>query len=183
MRELSLHIMDIAENGLNADATFIHISIVEEKDKNRLFISIKDNGKGMSPDDLNKVTDPFFTSRTTRRVGLGLSLFREASLRCKGDFDIRSTEGQGTEVTATFRLDHIDLAPMGDMAGTFTSLIMGNSDVDFLYSHEIDGDLFELDTREIKAELDDLPINNPKVLIYLGGLIKEFTGNTKKTSE
>jgi hypothetical protein len=163
--------MDIIENGVNAGADLIHLSIMEDRKGNRLQINITDNGPGIPTDMLERVTDPFFTTRKTRRVGLGLSLFREASRRCDGEFKITSEEGKGTAVEATFRLDHIDLAPMGDLASTMTTLIMGNPDVDFVYTHDIQGRTYHLDTQAIKKELDGIPIQDPKVLKYIGDSI------------
>ena len=183
MRELSLHLIDIIENGLNAGATLITLSIEEDKRENWLRITIADNGRGMPDEMLKKVLDPFFTTRTTRRVGLGLSLFREASRRCGGEFNIRSKESEGTEVYASFRLDNIDLAPMGDMPGTLISLIMGNPEVDFLYTHEVDGNVFNLDTSQVKNELDGVPINHPEVYKYLSGTIRESLEDLRKGSE
>jgi anti-sigma regulatory factor (Ser/Thr protein kinase) len=172
LRELSLHIMDIAENGLAAGASLIDISVVEDEKRNRLRIQIKDNGRGIPVDLLEKVLDPFYTTRTTRRVGLGLSLFREAARRCDGEFHIDSKEGEGTGVLATFRLDHIDLAPLGDMAGSLISLIMGNPDASFVYTHEVAGKTFRMDTREVEEDLDGVPITNPEVIRYLAGFIR-----------
>ena len=173
MREMSLHILDIIENGVNAQADLIHLSIIEDREKNRLDIVIKDNGRGISKEMLEKVMDPFFTTRTTRRVGLGLSMFRETSKKCGGDFYIQSSEGEGTEVKTTFQLDHIDLPPMGEIAGSLTTLIMGNENVDFVYTHTVDGQEFELDTRDIKRELEDVPINHPDVILHLAQSIRE----------
>lgn len=173
MRELSLHVMDIAENGIAAGANLIEIRMAEDKKGNRLRMSIKDNGRGIPPDLLHKVIDPFYTTRTSRRVGLGLSLLRDAAARCDGNFQIGSEEGQGTEVSTSFRLDHIDLAPLGDMASSVVSLIMGNADVDFVYAHDVDGKVFRMDTREIKKGLDGLPIDHPEVLKYLSSSIRE----------
>lgn len=150
MRELSLHILDIIENGIRAGANLITITIVEDHKNNKLKISIADNGHGIPSDMLEKVTDPFYTTKSVRRVGLGLSLFREASRRCEGEFKITSRVGAGTETCATFRIDHIDLAPMGDLESTLSSLIIGNPGVDFIYDHEIDGERVILDTRDIK---------------------------------
>lgn len=172
--------MDIIENGITAGATLIALSIVEDKKENWLRITITDNGRGMPDEMLQEVIDPFFTTRTTRRVGLGLSLFREASRRCDGEFNIKSKEGEGTEVSASFRLDHIDLAPLGDMAGSLTTLIMGNSDVDFVYNHELDGKVFHLDTRQVKEELDGLAINHPEVIKYLAGTIRDSLADLRK---
>jgi anti-sigma regulatory factor (Ser/Thr protein kinase) len=173
LRELALHIMDLAENGLNAGATLIELSVDEDRLANLLTITIRDNGRGIPEKLVNDALSPFFTTRTTRRVGLGLSLFREASRRCEGSFELRSQEGKGTEVCATFRRDHIDLAPLGDMGSTLSCLIMGNPGVDFSYSHRVDDRTFHLDTRHLKAELEGVEINEPEVVQYINTLINE----------
>jgi hypothetical protein len=173
VRELSLHVMDIAENGIAAGATLIEILVVEDNKGNQLLMTVKDNGRGIPPDLQAKVIDPFYTTRTTRRVGLGLSLLREAAKSCDGDFQLSSREGEGTEISASFRLDHIDLAPLGDMASSMVSLIMGNSDIDFVYTHDVDGKVFQVDTRKLKEELDGLPLIHPEVVRYLSSSMKE----------
>lgn len=172
MREISLHIIDIAENGIAADADLITIRISESPVENLLKIHVIDNGRGIPGEMIEKVTDPFFTTRKTRRVGLGLSLFKEAAERCGGEFGITSPEGAGTEVSASFMLDHIDLAPMGDLAGSITCLIMGNQGVDFVYTHEYNERSFTIDTREIKRELDGVPVNTPEVLRFITDMIR-----------
>ncbi len=164
--------MDVAENGITADARCIHILIDEERMENRLKILIKDNGKGMSPDMLHKATDPFVTTKTTRRVGLGLSLLKEAAKRCGGAFSIESEPGEGTVVTATFRYDHIDRAPIGDIAGTITILMAGNPNIDFVYDHVIDGKRFAIDTRELREDLED-SLTDPALLFHLKKQIEE----------
>jgi len=173
LRELSLHILDIAENGLDAGATFIGIFISEAREEDLLSIAIEDNGRGISSKRLEKVLDPFFTTRQTRRVGLGLSLFRETSRRCGGSFTLTSREGRGTQVKATFGLSHIDLPPMGDIAGCISTILMGHPRVDLLYDHEVDGESFRFDTREIKEGLEEVPINNPRVLMHLIEMIRQ----------
>lgn len=184
MRELSLHIMDIIENGIGAGADLIFLSVEEDHDKNLLRVTITDNGQGIPEALLEKVTDPFFTTRTTRRVGLGLSLFREASRRCAGDFRIESRVGEGTKVEATFRMDHIDLAPMGGIEGAITSLMMGSPEVNFVYTHQVDGRPYHLDTRTIRSELEGVPINHPKVLQYISENIREgLAGIRRKKNE
>jgi len=180
LRDFSLHIMDIIENGLNGGATLIGLTVVEERKNNWLRITITDNGRGIPKDVLKKVLDPFYTTRITRRVGLGLSLFREASKRCDGEFSIISEEGKGTQVDATFRLDHIDLPPMGDLASTMITLIVGNPGVDFVYVHEMEGDTFQLDTRDIREELDGVEISHPKVVKYIGDTIRESLDELRK---
>ncbi len=176
MRELSLHILDIAENGITAGASCIHVTVKEQRDTNRIMISVRDNGSGIPKEMIETVTDPFVTSRTTRRVGLGLSLFAAAAKRCDGDFAIDSGPEKGTAVTATFTFDHIDRAPVGDMAATITTLIAGNTDIDFVYIHQINENDFSLDTREIKRELDSVPLNEPAVIHHLTELIRKELG-------
>ncbi len=164
----------MVENGLEAGADLIRISIVEDRETNRMEITISDNGRGIPEEKLQEILDPFYTTRTTRRVGLGLGLFREASRRCEGDFQVRSAVGEGTEISATFQLDHIDLPPLGDMAGTMTVLIAGNVNTDFVYIHTVNGNRFELDTRAIKGELEGVPIHHPEVIRYITQTIREF---------
>lgn len=172
MRELSLHILDIAENGITAGADCIHIWVEEARSGDRLKIVIRDNGKGLPAEKLDKLTDPFVTTRTTRRVGLGLPLLAAAARRCDGDLTVDTKPDEGTEITATFQYSHIDRAPMGDIAATITTLIMGNPDIDFVYTHIIDGNDFSLDTREIKKDMQDLSLTDAVVIHHLTDSIR-----------
>jgi len=166
MREIALHIMDIAENGIAAGADCIHIFVDEAVRENQLKIEIRDNGRGIPPDILEKVTDPFVTSRTTRRVGLGLSLLKAAAERCEGTFAIESEVGKGTRTIAGFRYDHIDRSPLGDIAGSVALLIAGHAEVAFVYTHIINGKDFVLDTREVEKETGLSPAD-PMVNFHL----------------
>ncbi len=165
MRELSLHILDVAENGITAGAGRIEIRVQENRGADRLTITVRDNGRGMPPEKASNPEDPFITSRTTRRVGLGLSLLAAAARRCDGDVAVAATPGQGTEVKAHFRHSHIDRAPLGDVAGTLSMLILGNPHIDFVYAHTVDGEEFTLDTRELSDSGTDL--NDPGTLRHL----------------
>jgi anti-sigma regulatory factor (Ser/Thr protein kinase) len=167
VRELSLHILDIAENGITAGADCIQISINEARNEDLLTIVIEDNGRGMPAEKRLNPTDPFITSRTTRRVGLGLSLLAAAAGRCDGRLEIESEAGRGTRVAATFRYNHIDRAPVGDMAATITTLIMGNPQVDFVYTHIIDNNDFVLDTRDLKEDTQDQSLTDPVLIHHL----------------
>jgi hypothetical protein len=171
MEDLSLHILDLVENSTAADATLIAIRIVENTRKDRLVITIKDNGRGMDPKMLAGVRDPFVTTRTTRRVGLGLPLLEQATRDAEGAFEVHSEPGRGTEVTASFRRSHIDRKPLGDMAATVVALILGNPDIDLCYEHDVDGEETGIDTREIKEQLGDVPINHPDVLALIKQLL------------
>ena len=173
MKELSLHILDIAENSVKAKASLIEISVSEDEEKNLIEIEIKDDGCGMSEEFLNRVKDPFSTTRTTRRVGMGLSLFEAAAQQCGGTLQISSKEGIGTDVLVTFILNHIDRAPLGDMAGTMQTLIGGSPDIDFIYHYKKNGREFCLNTAEMRNELGDVPLNTPEVLLWIGDFIKD----------
>lgn len=172
VKDLSLHLLDLAQNSLRAGATLISFFLDERVEENLLVVEVKDNGKGMTEEEIAQVTDPFFTTRTTRRVGLGIPLFAAAAERCGGDLKIQSTPRQGTKLTASFLLNHWDKPPLGDMAATLITLIAGHPGADFIYQHRRGKARYHLDTRAIKEQLIDVPIGNPKVLAYLAGEIR-----------
>lgn len=173
MKELSLHIMDIAENGIAANASCITIVVNEAVSSNMISIAIGDNGTGVPEEMLEKMLDPFVTSRTTRRVGMGLSLFKAAAERCDGEFKIESKLGKGTNVLATFKYDHIDRVPLGDMATSILSIIAGYPEIDIDYTHMYDEKQFSFKTCEIRETLGDVPLNEPAVLQHLKNAINE----------
>jgi len=174
MEDLSLHILDIAENSTRAGATLIEIRITEDTEKDILQIFIKDNGSGMDREMVKKVRDPFMTTRTTRRVGLGLSMLEQAAQEAGGDLTISSELGRGTEIKATFQASHIDRKPIGDMGSSMISLIAGNPDIDFIYESDLDGEKTTLDTRMIKEEIEGVTtINDPAVLKLIRGLFEK----------
>jgi anti-sigma regulatory factor (Ser/Thr protein kinase) len=174
MQDLSLHILDIAENGITAGATLIEIDISEDIGRDLLQITIKDNGQGMDAEMLRGATDPFVTSRTTRRVGMGLPLLRQAAEETGGDLRITSELGKGTEVVATFKKSHIDRRPLGDMGATATALIMGNPDLDVVYRSNLREQEVEIDTRSIRKELDGaMRINDPAVIRLIRDLFRK----------
>ena len=171
MRELSLHILDIAKNSVKANASLIEIIVDEDYKKNLLTIEINDNGCGMSEEFLKTVRDPFSTTRKTRKVGMGISLFEAAAVACDGRLELNSVLGEGTKFKIFFRLDHIDRAPIGDMPGTMATLISGSPDIDFLYRHTVDGKEFLLDTVSMRNILEGVPLDTPDV----GNWIMEYT--------
>jgi Histidine kinase-, DNA gyrase B-, and HSP90-like ATPase len=164
MQDLSLHVLDVVENGIIAGADLIEISIDEDAKSDTMTIVIKDNGRGMEPQLLAKALDPFVTTRTTRKVGLGLSLFQQAARAAEGDLNVESAPGVGTTVSVTMQYGHIDRKPMGNMAETIVTLIEGNPEVDFVYSHRINAEEYLLDTREIRTELEGIAVNHPEVV-------------------
>lgn len=172
MRELSLHILDALENSLAAGATRVELTVDEDTVADRLHITIQDNGRGMSPEQVARVFDPFYTTRRTRHVGLGLPLFQAAARRCNGDVTISSQAGRGTRLEATFQHSHIDRAPLGDMAETLLAFLLGGA-CDLHYRHRVDERVFEFDTAEMRAELGDVPLSHPMVRRWLQDLIAE----------
>jgi signal transduction histidine kinase len=152
MEDLSLHILDVAENSISSSAGRIEIRINEDAENDVLTIEIKDDGKGMDEQTLQKALDPFFTTRTTRRVGLGLPLLAQAARETDGKIELHSSPGQGTTVRATFCYSHPDRKPMGDIQETICTLVMGHPEIAFLYEHAKNGSIYRFDTREIDAK-------------------------------
>jgi len=173
MRDISLHILDIVQNSLAAGARNIWITICADSREDRLTVTIKDDGKGMDEETVRRVTDPFYTTRKTRKVGLGLALLQANTQACAGALNIVSALGQGTTIEAVFRLTHIDRPPLGDMTATLISLLSGSPDVDFFYCHQCDEKSFQCSTVEIKQNLGGLPINHPEVLSWLREYLAE----------
>jgi hypothetical protein len=163
MLELSMHILDVVQNSLAAQAKEVEIRIHEDLAKDRLTLEVKDNGRGIPREMIGRVTDPFVTSRTTREVGLGLPLLKEAAERCAGHLEVDSQVGKGTRILASFQLDHFDRAPLGDMAETLAVLITANPGVNFLYEHWVDGRTYRLDTREMREILGPVGLEEPWV--------------------
>ena len=147
-----MHILDIVENSIAAMAKRIEIRIDEDQEKDLVTIEIKDDGKGMDEQTAKKALDPFFTTRTTRKVGLGLSLLAQAAKDSEGMFDLSSESGKGTTVNATFRLSHPDCKPMGDIGQTIQVLVTSHPEIDFLYEHKNDNSTYRFDTREVRKE-------------------------------
>ena len=171
MRELALNILDITENSVKAGATLVEIDIIAKG--NVLTIRIKDDGCGMDEEFLSKVTDPFTTTRTTRKVGMGVPLFKMAAEQANGTFSITSEKGKGTEVIATFEIDNIDREPLGNIADTMTTLLSDEIPTDYLLKVSVDGNQFDLDTRELKEQLNGIPISEPQVLLFVRDMINE----------
>ncbi len=190
MRDLSLHILDVLQNSLEAGATQVELVIEEDLITDRLTITVRDNGRGMDEVTLARVADPFFTTRKTRHVGLGIPLFKAAAERCNGDLVITSQVGVGTTLAATFQHSHIDRAPLGDLVGTLMSFILGGT-CDLHYVHRVKGGRsdndrlgnwagtapqdqeFEFCTRDIRSELGDVPLSHPAVRTWLQQFIAQ----------
>lgn len=173
MRDLSLHLLDLVQNSIAAGADIINILIDEDKKNDWLRIGIEDNGRGMDKKTIEKVTDPFYTSRTSRRVGLGLPLFQAAAEACGGNLTVESEIGKGTSIKANFRLGHIDRPPFGRLDDSIITLILCNPGIDFVYNHKTNYGEFKLDTREIREVIEGISIENPEIIGWIQSYIKE----------
>ncbi len=175
MRELSLNVLDIAQNSISAGASLTEIVVKENTVNKELLIGIYDNGKGMSEEQVKNVQDPFFTTRTTRKVGMGIPLFKMAAEQTGGSFKITSRLGVGTRVEALFKTDSIDFTPIGDMESTISTIVSMNEDKDFIYVRSVDEQEFKFSSQEIKQILDGVPLSEPSVIAWIEGFIREHT--------
>ncbi len=179
MQELSLHILDIVQNSIRAKATKIQIEIYEDLVNNQLKIIMKDNGSGIDEELVKAIKNPFSTTRTTRKVGLGIPLLLEACQRCNGDLDIASQVGVGTTITATFKHDHIDRAPMGDIVSTITMLILSSPEIRYIFTYYVNELAFVMDTDEIKKILEGVPITDLSIIKWLETYMQENIDSLK----
>lgn len=173
MKELSLYFLDIVKNSTAAGASLVKLSLSEDEAR-ALTVVIDDDGRGMSSEFLARVSDPFTTTRTTRKVGMGIPFFRMAAEQTGGSVTLESTEGVGTTVTAVFHLDHLDCAPLGDLPGTAALIIQGSPGVDFRFSHTTPGGSYALDTREMREMLGpEVPLDAPEVYAWVTEYLRE----------
>lgn len=187
MLELALHILDILRNTVEAGATCVELTVTEDEPADRLTITVRDNGRGMTEQTVQRVLNPFYTTRTTRHVGLGLPLYAAAAEAAAGSLTICSRPGEGTTVEATFQLNHPDRQPLGDMAGTLVAFLLAERAPELRYTHRVikrnlvsasnqvseEEREFTLDTAVVRAELDGVPLNHPLVTQWLAEFIAE----------
>ncbi|MCI5551123.1 MAG: ATP-binding protein [Clostridiales bacterium] len=172
MEELSLHLLDLIQNSVKAGASLIEIIITEKA--GLLTIELNDNGCGMSEEFLQRVESPFTTTRTTRKVGLGIPLFKQAALMAGGDFGIISRQGEGTRIKASFEINNIDRAPMGDLAGTILGQVLSTPVTpDYRLLYAVEDASFEFDTREIRRQLEGVPLDAPDVIAWMKDYLEE----------
>ncbi len=173
MEELALHILDIVENSLAGGASEVEIRIHEDAQLDSMKMEISDNGRGIPPAILETIFDPFVTTRTERRVGLGLSFFRQAARQCDGDVTLTSSPDRGTQVLAAFSLSHPDRQPMGDLGATVATLLAGANGVSIVVTIETDSGDFTLDSRDLAKELGSDCFQNGMVLNFVSETINE----------
>jgi hypothetical protein len=173
LRELSLHLLDIAENSIAAGAAVIRIFVEEDTKQDKLHLLVEDNGKGMDPELLARVTDPFVTSRTTRKVGLGIPLLKEAAEACNGSLQIWSEVGKGTRIEIDFQLSHIDRMPLGNLADTYRTLVVSEPRIDWLLGYRQGEYEFTYDQKQVREGLGDIPFSDPLVLSFIRSTMEE----------
>ncbi|MHB8996373.1 MAG: ATP-binding protein [Armatimonadota bacterium] len=173
MREIAYHILDIARNSIEAGATRLLITVIEDERADRLAVEFVDNGRGMQAEEARRAADPFYTTRRTRRFGMGLSLFKATCERCGGTLEVQSMDGTGTHVVAQMKLLHVDRPPLGDMGGVLQSLACEAERVHLTYRHGVDGGWLSIDTNALQYELDDVGLHSPMALAWLGRHVNE----------
>lgn len=189
MREIALHLLDLAENSVAAQANQISIQVIEDFGTDRLRLRLQDNGKGMTPEMVQQVSDPFYTSRTTRKVGLGIPLLKAAAQACEGDLIIHSQPGKGTAVEIDFQHSHIDRMPLGDLPNTILTLIVSHPEVNWKFDYQaLDGQNeplahFEFDDQPIKEVLEGVSLCEPEVLSYLRSHLQEGVQNVQTQAD
>ena len=179
MKELAMHVYDLMENSTSADSSEVRLSIVDSLKDNDFHFTIEDNGRGMSPEFLARVTDPYTTSRTTRKVGLGLPLIKMNTENCGGGMRLESEVGKGTRLEFWFQHDHWDRPPMGDLPGTLVLLLSAHEDIHFVITYRTDVDEYVLDTDELKEALDGMSLNDIHIINYLKEMIAENLAEIK----
>ncbi len=167
MRELADNILDIAQNSISAGAGLVEIDVIVSRTRDLIELTFKDDGCGMSEEMVSAVSDPFTTTRKTRKVGLGLPLLRQTATMTGGDFAIESKVGEGTTVRASFGLSNIDRPPLGDVSGALYTLALLNTQIDFLFIVDVDGVNFAFDTREIRQTVAPIPLNHPEISAWM----------------
>ncbi len=180
MQDLSLHILDIVQNSIRAHAHEIHIHIEEMPNKNQLVLTIQDNGDGMPKEFAKQIVDPFVTTRTLRRVGLGIPLLKQNCDNSQGELSISSELGKGTIIKASMAYSHIDRIPLGDVVSTIITLIQGNPNIDYIYKYQYEEKSFTFETQEVKKILKDVTIDNLDVLAWLKDYLEENMNITKE---
>lgn len=177
-----MHLLDIAENSVAAGAKTIEIMVVEDLANDRLKISVQDDGRGMDEPLLARVSDPFVTSRTTRKVGLGIPLFKAAAEACNGHLSLTSALGKGTRLQAEFQRSHIDRMPLGDLAGTMLTLVVSFPEIHWLFHYRANGVAFSFDDEPIKKELGEIPLAEPAILAFIRELLEKGVGSVQKAT-
>ena len=173
MRELALHILDLLQNAREAGATMVHLTVEENPTEDRLIIEVKDNGRGMEKEKVDRVKDPFFTTRKTRHVGLGLPLLAAAAERCNGSLTIVSRPGRGTGIRAVFQLSHIDLVPLGELPKTLLAFLLGEPFCDLVYLRRRGKVFYYLDTFSIRREIEPASLSDPEIRQWLFDYLTE----------
>ena len=181
MKTISEHILDIVQNSVRAKATLIEIIVEEDKKKDIYTLIVRDNGCGMDEQTLKHATEPFFTSRNTRKVGLGLALLKQNAIQCKGKLELKSEKGKGTEITAFFRLSNIDRPPLGDVWNSYFLTLISYGNITLNYRHKTENGVFEISSEEIKEMLDGMALKTPEIKNGVTELIKNNLTEIKAT--
>ncbi len=179
MLEIAKHVLDVTENSIRAGADIIEIDITENTAKDLLSVEIRDNGGGMTEDVAKTATDPFFTTKDCKSVGLGIALLKQAVEASGGSFILESQKDRGTKLCACFKHSHIDRQPLGDMSGVITAVIASNPEVDIVYTHSKNSGSFTWNSSCLRKDIEDIALNNAKVLAFIKQSINDELKNLK----
>ncbi|MBC7195059.1 MAG: sensor histidine kinase [Caldisericia bacterium] len=183
MDEISLHVLDIVQNSISANATLIIVNIIEDTKEDKIEIEIIDNGKGMSEEELKLIENPFYTTKNYKKVGLGIPLLKQIALSSDGDFKIESKKGEFTKVYIKFKKSHPDTPPIGNLKDTILTLILTSENFDIKFHYKKENKILEIDSREIKKFLGDIPINHPEVIKFIRNYLNDNFKNLEVQSE
>ena len=174
MQDFAMHILDLAHNSIRANAKTLDLRILEDPNNDRFEVELRDDGCGMDEDMLKKARDPFYTTRTTRKIGLGIPLFEGTATQCQGEFTLRSVVNQGTRISASMKYSHIDRPPLGDLGLTVAMILQANPKMRFRLDYTYEKQKFRLDSEEIQATLgDDVTIDEPEILLFIQDYVRE----------
>jgi len=186
MKEIALHLLDLAENSISAHAKNVRIDVLEDFRVNQLVTVVEDDGDGMTEEVVKQVIDPFYTSRTERKVGLGIPLFKASAEACQGAMKISSRPGAGTKVEANFQHSHIDRMPLGDLASTFLTLLLAHPEIHWVFKYSFNPPYkdslrqFEFDDQPVKETLEGFPLTYPDVIAFIRSSLEEGIAQTRK---
>ena len=186
MKDIALHLLDLAENSISAHAKTVRIGVSEDFRANLLTASVEDDGDGMTDEVAKQVVDPFYTSRTERKVGLGIPLFKASAEACHGAMKISSRPGSGTKVEANFQHSHIDRMPLGDLPATFLMLVLTHPEVHWVFKYAFTppykgaARTFEFDDQPVKDALQDVPLTHPDVIAFIRSSLEDGIAQTRK---
>lgn len=183
MQDMAMQIMEIMMNSIHAKPSRIQLKISDSAKDNKISFTVQDNGSGMSEEMVKKITDPFVTTRTTRKIGMGVAFLKEMCEQCKGALNIRSSPGKGTEVEASVQKDCIDTPEMGDLGELMMECVQADETIEYSFTYSTDTGQFVFQTDEVRKQLADVSLLEPSVLLWIKEYINQGIQQAKEESK